>query len=392
MYSDFGLEYAGEFGVKESAKSNYTVEIKNTIEKVDPQLWNLMFKDRGNYCHEGLRAIEEAFTGNAGLGESWEFHYLIIKHNNGDVKLATHFTSGLYKDDMLSHDAVSLKIEAERIKNPKYLCTRALTMGSLFSEGDFLYLDIEQSEEKKLLEVFFKSVRTIKESVNAKKVILRDFIEGFKFNDHFEDEGYAKIRMPNSNPVITKKWNNSEEYVKSITSKRRRKNIRQFVLKYKDEYEVTIKKSIYKEESDLYFNLYKNVWNSNLGFNLFVYPEKRPGVLAKSDRYEFIEVRLRETQEVVSVVWAYVGDEHYSPMTVGMNYSINQSKYLYKQTVFQIINRSNDLGKKFVHLGFSADFEKRQHGADHTPKFCFIKVDDTFNADVIESISNIKTN
>lgn len=41
--------------------------------------------------------------------------------------------------------------------------------------------------------------------------------------------------------------------------------------------------------------------------------------------------------------------------------------------------------------GYSADYEKQKYGADSIPLYAFIKLDDTFNTELIESMSNMKT-
>ena len=76
-------------------------------------------------------------------------------------------------------------------------------------------------------------------------------------------------------------------------------------------------------------------------------------------------------------------------MIMGLDYRYTQSIYLYKQTIYQIVKRANFLKKEKVYLGYSADFEKRRYGAEQIETYCYLKVDDTFNLDVLESISNL---
>lgn len=96
-----------------------------------------------------------------------------------------------------------------------------------------------------------------------------------------------------------------------------------------------------------------------------------------------------ETETICSV-WCYRGKEHYCPFIMGLNYDYLQSHHLYKQAMFQIIKRGNELNNKIVYLGFSADYEKQKYGSKIIPKFAFIKVDDIYNLELIDSFSNTK--
>jgi hypothetical protein len=40
-------------------------------------------------------------------------------------------------------------------------------------------------------------------------------------------------------------------------------------------------------------------------------------------------------------------------------------------------------------MGFSADFEKQKYMAITVPTFAFLKVDDTYNFEYIETMSNV---
>jgi hypothetical protein len=75
---------------------------------------------------------------------------------------------------------------------------------------------------------------------------------------------------------------------------------------------------------------------------------------------------------------------------MGLNYEYVESMNLYKQAIFQLVKRANYLNKEKVFLGYSADYEKQKYGAITVPLYAFIKLDDTFNTELIESMSNVK--
>src|SRR5690606_34910371 len=71
----------------------------------------------------------------------WGFHYFIIRDPMDRPVLATFFTYALWKEDMLAPEAVSKKMEEARLHRPYHMTTYVLGMGSLFTEGNHLFLD-----------------------------------------------------------------------------------------------------------------------------------------------------------------------------------------------------------------------------------------------------------
>ena len=104
--------------------------------------------------------------------------------------------------------------------------------------------------------------------------------------------------------------------------------------------------------------------------------------------WEFIELKIKETQELAACGWCYKNGTSYTPLIVGLNYDFQEKYEIYKQLIFQTIKRANDLNMKSVFLGYSADYEKQKYGANTFSKFAFVKFDDTYNMEVIESTYN----
>jgi hypothetical protein len=103
-----------------------------------------------------------------------------------------------------------------------------------------------------------------------------------------------------------------------------------------------------------------------------------------------MDIKLKGGDETICCVWSFKGDKHYSPLIMGLNYEYVESLNLYKQAIFQLVKRANDLDKEKVFLGYSADYEKQKYGANTISLYAFIKLDDTFNMELIESMSNMK--
>lgn len=390
IYKTFKIPFKGENTKKSGNSGNVSVFSYTSIDEIDVQLWDNLFKDNGSYSHNGLRCIEEIFSNNEKVEENWGFHYLIIKDENNEVIVATFFTSGLYKDDLLALENISMQIEKQREQDPYYLCSKTLAMGSLFTEGNHLFVNEKNPLVNEALSDFFVEVEKLKKATDSTVVILRDFQSDFKYIEFFENEGFAKISMPNVNVIPIQNWNTNEEFLEQIPSKNNKRNIQRYVFKYEDQFDVTFKNTINTAEAEHYYDLFQNVKRDNHAVNYFKYPAKITKTLSKYEDWEFMDIKLKGGDEAICCVWSFRGDKHYSPLIMGLNYEYVESMNLYKQAIFQLVKRANYLNKEKVFLGYSADYEKQKYGAITVPLYAFIKLDDTFNTELIESMSNVK--
>lgn len=389
IYKTFNIPFKGNSGVKPLESEKIFVEIFTSINEIEPQLWNYLFKDNGNYSHNGLRCIEEIFSNNVKVEENWEFHYILIKDENNEVLLATFFTSALYKDDMLAMENISRKIEKQREDEPYYLCSKTLSMGSLFTEGEHFYLKSENSLVDQALNHFFIEVESLKKATESNVIILRDFQADFKFQDRFEQEGYIKVSMPNSLQLKNVTWKTPSEMLTSIPSSKKREGIRYYALRNESLFDITIQSTLTDDESIRCYELFSNVKSRNFGINFFNYPSKITKVLSRYDEYEFILMRLKNQEAIIASAWIYKGDSHFSPMIVGLDDRYIKSHRIYQQIVYQINKRARQLDKEHIFCGFSADFEKQKYGAIAVPMFAYMKVQDTFNSEIINAYSNM---
>lgn len=390
IYKTFNVPFRGKNTVKTLAVSNVIIETYTSISDIEVHLWDYLFKDNGSYSHSGLRCLEEIFSNNDKIEENWGFHYIIIKDENNEILLATFFTSALYKDDMLALENISKQIEKQREHDPYYLCSKTLAMGSLFTEGNHLFINEKHPLVQEALSGFFIEIEKFKKATAATVVLLRDFHTDFKFMERFENEGFVKINMPNVNIIPIKSWNTNEEFLQQIPSKNNKRNIERYVLKFEDQFDITFKNTITSTEADHYYSLFLNVKKDNHAVNYFKYPPKITQILSNYDDWEFMDIKVKGGNETICCVWSFRGDKHYSPLIMGLNYEYIESMHLYKQAIFQLVKRANALHKEKVFLGYSADYEKQKYGANTIPLYAFIKLDDTFNMELIESMSNIK--
>lgn len=388
IYKSFQLPFRGKIVEKEQQNEGVFVEVYKSIDEVNIQLWNSLFKNNGNYSHNGMRCIEAIFSNNEKKEENWDFYYLIIKDIKGEVVLATYFTSAIYKDDMLALENVSRQIEKQREEEPYYLCSKTLALGSLFTEGTHLYINEEHVLVENALNQFFSEIEKLKKLSQSVVVILRDFHLDFKFHEHFENEGFIKVNMPNTNIVSHPKWNTKEELLALLDSKNSISNIKRYVFRYEDQFNVTVKKTLTDEEAEKHYQLFLNVKKANYAFNFFAYPSKIAKILSQYEEWEFLEFRLKGSDELIACIWFFIGEDHACPLIVGLNYDYIKSHHLYKQIMYHMVKRGNDLGKSKSYLGLTSDYEKQKYGAKLVSVFGYMKVDNMYNLDLLSSLSN----
>ena len=113
-------------------------------------------------------------------------------------------------------------------------------------------------------------------------------------------------------------------------------------------------------------------------------------------QWEFITLYLKEKEYLkdddmkgfpVAVVFCYKTDTSYTPLLVGLNYQYKFSHKNYKQAVYQVVKRANELNVEKVFMGVTATVEKQRVGAIAIPKSVFIQVDDTYNMTLLELAS-----
>lgn len=291
---------------------------------------------------------------------------------------------------MIALENVSRQIEEIRKTDPYYLCTKTLVMGSMFADGNFLYVDEKHPKRHQAIRALFSFAEQKKIDTNSASILFRDFEENHFMCKVLEEEGYAKIRMPNTIIVENKPWKTNDDYLKLISSKNDRRNFRRYIFNNEYFFDITVKKELSQQEADIYYRLFSNIKDQNFAFNFFKFPVKVCQILSKYDEWEFIEIKLKESDKIIGCIWSFVGDNHYSPLIMGLDYDYLESHQIYKQAVFQMIKRGVQLKKQRTFLGFSAEYEKKKHLAEIIPVYAFMKVDDTFNLDLLDSFANFK--
>lgn len=379
---------------KDDRNLDLNVQYDESITNIDKEEWNKLLGRRSTFDWDGLNFMENVFKDQEKRENNWSFHYFIIRDKKSHPILATFFTRSLWKDDMLAPEAVSLNLEKIRVKDPYLLTSYVLSMGSLFTEGEHLYLDSTHQDYKEALSRLHFEIEVLEKELNTKMLVLRDFPPKNGLNEIFHEQGFFKVNMPESCFYENFNWETQQDYLKTLSSRSRRHFIKD-IQPYEDMFEINIEESPGAEEIDLLYELYINVKNNNKGLNTFTYPKNLFERMSKSSDWEFIILRLRKeystgrTKNPVGVMFCYNNLNYtYVPNYIGLDYKYAEEFQIYRQLLFQTIKRAKAKNYQRIDFGMTASFEKKKVGATVRPQISYVQTSENFAIERLELLPN----
>lgn len=368
-----------------SKPSGLRLKYTRTIKKVDKLKWNECLGEQGTYDWDGMKFLEDVFSEGNDDVNNWKFHYLLVMKDE-EVVSATFLTETLVKDDIFAKESISEQIEKKRKDDDRYLVSPTLMMGSLMTDGEHFYLNDKHENWRDALEMVVAQIDTLQERTGCSNVILRDFFADTPLAQYIFEKGYVKIDLPNANSLTRPKWTGVAEFMSHLKSNHRW-HFKQDILPYLGKFNVRIDKDASDELIEHCHKLFLNVKERNIGINLFDFPLKLFKTMFNHPKWEVLNLYVEEEELPVASVWSYKTPDNYSPLLIGMNYDYLHSHKLYKQTLFRMIERGNQLGYAKIFLGLSADLEKRKLGAVAEAKVAFVRSTDNFSMNVMESMA-----
>lgn len=378
-------------------ESNFEVIHCKSISQIDKQLWDQLLGQRGSFNWEGMKFMENSFTGNEMEENNWDFDYIIIRDALKTPVLATFLTTSLWKDDMLAPESISSQIEAKRATGDKYyLVSKVISMGSSITAGNHLFIDRSSALWKDAMNILLEKITELQEEYHATSTMLRDLPQGDEeFDGFMMENGYFKVNMPKNHTAELSTWTTRQEFMATL-SKRMQKHIRQDVLHHEDKFELKACKNATEDEIKHWYQLYLNVKNKSRELNTFTLPYKMFENIAHNPNWEVLTLSLkpefdnRGERKPVVVMLSYVTEKSYNYMIVGVDYNFQEEYKPYRQAMFRAIFRAKELGKETVCLGYSASFEKRKFGAEIVDSVGYMQAKDNYAMEVIESMSTLQ--
>ncbi|HMK25600.1 MAG TPA: aminotransferase class I/II-fold pyridoxal phosphate-dependent enzyme [Chitinophagaceae bacterium] len=400
IYKAFKMPFPEQEAIDKGVASviNQALSLKlyhyKSIHDIDKKEWDELFANKGTFDWRGLQLLENSFQHNELPENNWEFDYVVIKNLvTGQPVVAGFLTTAMWKDDMLSPASVSENVEIKRSDDPYYFTSKVISTGSLLTEGEHLFIDRSSPFWKDAMQLFFDHINLLQEKYNTNSIVLRDFQD---VDDEFEsfliDNGFFKTAMPDNNIINDLSWSTDEGFYQGL-SKNSKIHFKKNIKRYREKYEVCIEQDPVKEEIDHWYSLYGNVKNNSLELNTFTLPKKLFVNIANDPSWEILTLKLTGDdglKKTVCVVFSHIAGDNYIPMIIGLDYSYNKEYKVYRQALYQLVMRARMLGKKKIHLGFSATVEKKKLGAVVFPTYAFMQIRDSYNAEALATLSLVR--
>jgi 7-keto-8-aminopelargonate synthetase-like enzyme len=348
-----------------------TLEHQRSARSLDATEWDRLLGARGSFTVEGLLSLESIFRDNAAPENNWGFHYYVVRDAAMRPVLATFFTDALWKDDMLASEEVSRKVEAQRVADPYFLTSRGLSMGSLLTEGDHLFLD-RDADWRRALTLLFEHVSGVQRQAGAQSLMLRDLPAGDdELATFLHEQGFLRFAMPESH-VLPLDFTDEAAWLDALPG-RFRGHLRKNVLPFDDHWTAEILghrgRPPRPGEVEQLYRLYLNTKGHSLAINSFALPEDVFAHLLESPAWEVLTLTLKPehggaadgTPSAMAV--SLVGPEQYAGMIAGFDYGLLASHGVYRRLMLQVLRRAREVGARRLLLGLGAAQEKRRFGA-----------------------------
>ncbi|MEQ8279222.1 MAG: bifunctional aminotransferase class I/II-fold pyridoxal phosphate-dependent enzyme/GNAT family N-acetyltransferase [Deltaproteobacteria bacterium] len=361
-------------------------ERATSVDAFDPRDWDGHARGHGNFTHAALRRIEDVFGGSTPTADRWPFHYLTVRDEVGNVVLRTFYTAARIKDDMFEPAEVSQQVEAQRAADPNHLTSIAVMLGSMATKGDHLYLDRKHPAWRDAITMLVEEMEAASARYGATQIMIRDFVgeRDVALENAMLSLGLAVAHLPDNHSIESLDWEDHEAYVQSL-GRRYRSDLRREILKNAEAFEVRTGKMT-DAELEHAFALYQSVHARAFELNVYELPFELFRAMHDDDAYDVLRLHVKGEDEAVAVMFSHFEGDDYNAMFVGLDEDAIERLGAYKQILYRTVMRAKELGASRLDLAFTAKLAKRKVGASPQPARAFVRVDDHFNAAVIDAL------
>lgn len=377
-------------------ESKLKISHLETIYAVKKEDWNDTLGKTATMDWNAMEILENSFKENKEDFENWNFDYVVIKDLNNQVVLSTFLTTSISKDDMLANKEVSMEVERKREKDPYFMTSKTLMLGSQITEGNHLYLDKSSELWKNAMDELYRIINNIQNERQILTTMLRDLSSNDQeMHQLMMDNGFFKISAPESFKIMDVNQLSESNYYKSL-SKNSKRHFSKFVRSYEDYYSTTVLNHPTEDELLKCYELYLNIKNQSLAISTFRLPFKLFKEMAKNNNWELLVLKLKsdhlslKANEIVAMAFCYKGIQEYAAVIGGIDYSVNRSIYCYRQLMAKIVSRGIDLGIENIGLGYTCGTEKKHFGAKIVESVAYLQISDNYKMEAMAIMDTYK--
>ena len=364
---------------KPSASPTHPVQTWPTIAEVPVGIWDPRLGGVGCISRASLTLQENVFVGPE-PEHDWGFWYAAAGTDPTRPAALSVFTEQLTKNDMIESGALSEELERLRETNPYHHTSRVLVTGGGLSEGTHLWLDRTQDWKPALRGLVRAAIDRYKER-DLDEIILRDLPEDDEVATVLIGEGFIKVTMPNRHHVDTRLPSFLVGH-----STRTRKYMREMLARA-EQFELRVlSPSETSNMAEHLHTLHSAVVNRSRTLNMFPLPQRLWSELARNAAWEVVGLFSSDTSighnTDLPLAWfgGHCYGEDYAALMCGLDYRFVYSHGVYRQLLIGILKRAHHRGADIVHLGMTAEQEKRRVGSTAEPVSAWVLGRDTFAA------------
>jgi len=373
---------------------NLTLEIKRTVSDLNAKEWDEIFAGRGNITYSSLELLERVFSEEKDPENHWEFFYVLIRNSDSKIILATFYTCSLLKDDMFAPESVSRKLEVMRREEPYLFSSMAVMLGCPITKGEHLYLDRKSAEWKEALRLLTENMEETASLYEAPQIMLREFPmdNDDDLKNAMLDRGLIEYRLPDNCRLEDLSWRDHDEYLRRLGGKYRY-NVRREILDFLPRFVLKTEKPMTEHEIVSCYELYRQVHERAFEMNVFCLPFSFFEAICAHPSYDVLRLYLKDDpraeseRKPVAVMYSFTGGGLYSALIVGLDYEYLKTNNIYKQMLYQTVQRAWSLKCRALDLAFTAVLEKKKVGARPRPTCAYLQSMDLFSQAVLESMS-----
>jgi predicted N-acyltransferase len=354
----------------------YDFSISNTIDSIDPNLWNgIVNKSNPFLTFEYLHAIEK------GNKSSIKQYYAILKDGTKPLGAAlfqiTYFEGNSIRELINSPNAFTDYIARRLGFLDTKISQKIIVCGNVFTTGHDGYAFSPEIDIKRGLYTLTSVASTI-ESMESKStiptgILFKDFTNSFSNETAFlKEQSYSEVPTePTMIMNIDEKWSTFDDYLQSLISKFRVKAKRAYT-KSAQLKKVPFNTRQIDQYSTEIAQLYSQVMD-RCDYRTGIMEIETLINLKKTQGDQFIFDGYFLDDKLVGFKTSFLHNQSIYAQLVGLDYSVNRDYSVYSRILYDYIKIAIENRAKTINFGRTASEIKSSVGAIPIPMKCTIK-------------------